>query len=183
METSRRAARGWPAMLITERIGAGGMGSVYLAKRDRGDFEHIAADQDHPAGPAVRAAGGPVPPRAADSRPAAPPQHRPAVRWRRDRGWLALHHHGVCRRPAARSPGRKTPKPRSEQRIDKLLQACAAVSFAHANLIVHRDITPSNVMVTNGGRREADRLRHRAPRRRWSTSAPRSPTAQPRCTR
>src|SRR5690606_16297022 len=38
-----------------------------------------------------------------------------------------------------------------EQRIDMLLQACAAVSFAHANLIVHRDITPSNVMVTNNG--------------------------------
>lgn len=38
-----------------------------------------------------------------------------------------------------------------EQRIGMLLQACAAVSFAHANLIVHRDITPSNVTVTNNG--------------------------------
>ena len=42
-------------------------------------------------------------------------------------------------------------KPSRNDRIDKLLQACAAVSFAHANLIVHRDITPSNVMVTAAG--------------------------------
>ena len=30
-------------------------------------------------------------------------------------------------------------------------QACNAISYAHQNLIVHRDITPNNVLVTREG--------------------------------
>ena len=37
-------------------------------------------------------------------------------------------------------------------RIRLFIEACEAVSFAHQNLIVHRDITPSNVLVDKSAR-------------------------------
>jgi serine/threonine-protein kinase len=133
--------------LITERIGAGGMGSVYLAKRDRGDFEHMAAIK------VIRS--GLLSQRLVD-------------RFRRERQILAqLRHPNIAQLFDGGETEDGSPyiimeyvegqpllawadanAATRDQRIDKLLQACAAVSFAHANLIVHRDITPSNVLVT-----------------------------------
>jgi serine/threonine-protein kinase len=136
--------------LVTERIGAGGMGSVYLAKRDRGDFEHMAAIK------VIRP--GLLSERLVD-------------RFRRERQILArLRHPNIAQlfdggETEDGSPyiimeyvegqpllawAEATTASKAE-RIDKVLQACAAVSFAHANLIVHRDITPSNVLVTQAG--------------------------------
>ena len=37
------------------------------------------------------------------------------------------------------------------RRVRLLLPICAAVQFAHQNLVVHRDIKPANVLVTSGG--------------------------------
>ena len=136
--------------LITERIGAGGMGSVYLAKRDRGDFEHMAAIKV--------------------IRPGLLSQ-RLVDRFRRERQILAqLCHPNIAQLFDGGETEDGSPyiimeyvegqpllawaddaKASKTERIDKLLQACAAVSFAHANLIVHRDITPSNVLVTSAG--------------------------------
>ncbi len=135
---------------ISERIGSGGMGSVYLARRDRGDFEHLAAIKI--------------------IRPGLLSQ-RLVDRFRRERQILAqLRHPNIAQlfdggETEDGSPyiimeyveGRAllawadATDAKRNDRIDKLLQACAAVSFAHANLIVHRDITPSNVMVTADG--------------------------------
>ena len=39
-----------------------------------------------------------------------------------------------------------------EERLRLFLDVCAAVGFAHRNLIVHRDIKPQNVLVTRDGR-------------------------------
>lgn len=135
---------------IIERIGAGGMGSVYLGKRDRGDFEHLAAIK------VIRP--GLLSERLVD-------------RFRRERQILAqLRHPNIAQLYDGGETEDGSPyiimeyvegqplmgwadaanAPRVD-RIDKLLQACSAVSFAHANLIVHRDITPSNVLVTAGG--------------------------------
>jgi serine/threonine protein kinase len=136
--------------VITERIGSGGMGSVYLARRDRGDFDHIAAVKIIRPGLM---------------------SERLIDRFRRERQILAqLRHPNIAQLFDGGSTEDGSPyiimeyvdgrplltwaeetQASREQRIDMLLQACAAVSFAHANLIVHRDITPSNVMVTNGG--------------------------------
>lgn len=135
---------------ISERIGAGGMGSVYLAKRDRGDFEHLAAIKI--------------------IRPGLLSQ-RLVDRFRRERQILAqLRHPNIAQLFDGGETEDGSPyiimeyvegkpllawaeaaKASRHARIDKLLQACAAVAFAHANLIVHRDITPSNVMVTADG--------------------------------
>lgn len=136
--------------LISERIGAGGMGSVYLAKRDRGDFEHLAAIKV--------------------IRPGLLSQ-RLVERFRRERQILAqLRHPNIAQLFDGGETEDGSPyiimeyvegqpllawadeaKASTAERIDKLLQACAAVAFAHANLIVHRDITPSNVLVTSAG--------------------------------
>ncbi len=39
----------------------------------------------------------------------------------------------------------------TKERLRLFLQVCAAVSYAHQNLIVHRDIKPGNILVTPGG--------------------------------
>ncbi|MGH8041644.1 MAG: serine/threonine-protein kinase, partial [Rudaea sp.] len=39
-----------------------------------------------------------------------------------------------------------------EARIELFLQICAAVQFAHGQLIVHRDIKPSNILIAADGR-------------------------------
>jgi serine/threonine protein kinase len=38
-----------------------------------------------------------------------------------------------------------------QQRIELFIQVCAAVQYAHRNLVVHRDIKPSNIFVTAEG--------------------------------
>ena len=136
--------------LVTERIGAGGMGSVYLAKRDRGDFEHVAAIKIIRPGLL---------------------SERLVDRFRRERQILAqLRHPNIAQLFDGGETDDGSPyiimeyvegqpllawaeatKAGKAERIDKFLQVCAAVSFAHANLIVHRDITPSNVLVTKAG--------------------------------
>ncbi|HEY0429456.1 MAG TPA: serine/threonine-protein kinase [Pyrinomonadaceae bacterium] len=37
------------------------------------------------------------------------------------------------------------------ERLRLFLQICAAVSFAHSRLVVHRDLKPTNILVTNDG--------------------------------
>lgn len=135
---------------IIERIGVGGMGSVYLAKRDRGDFEHLAAIKIIRPGLL---------------------SERLVERFRRERQILAqLRHPNIAQlfdggetedgapyiimeyvEGLSLLAWVETIHPSRDDRIDKFMQVCAAVSFAHANLIVHRDITPSNVLVTAAG--------------------------------
>ena len=38
-----------------------------------------------------------------------------------------------------------------EQRVDLLIQACEALAYAHARLVLHQDIKPANLMVNAGG--------------------------------
>lgn len=150
MEAEQPAPTRLAGYVITERIGSGGMGSVYLARRDRGDFDHLAAVKIIRPGLL---------------------SERLVDRFRRERQILAqLRHPNIAQLFDGGSTEDGSPyiimeyvegrpllawaeetQATREQRIDMLLQACAAVSFAHANLIVHRDITPSNVMVTNNG--------------------------------
>ncbi|MBK8066051.1 MAG: serine/threonine protein kinase [Rhodanobacteraceae bacterium] len=144
----------WPGRLIGryrvgERIGSGGMGTVYRAQPESGvgrrpvalklikrgmDSEEvlrrflqerdILARLDHPN--IARLLDGGM---TADERP-----------------WFAMEL--IAGEPLlAWCDRRELPL---RQRIE-LLQICAAVAYAHQNLVVHRDIKPGNVLVTADG--------------------------------
>jgi len=138
------------AYRIAERIGRGGMGSVYRGIRATGDFEHVVAIKIIKPGLL---------------------SERLVDRFRRERQLLAglthpniaqLHDGGetgdgspyivmelVDGLPLAQWLKDEQPSPAERRRL--FCQICAAVAFAHRNLIVHRDLTPSNVLVTRDG--------------------------------
>ena len=37
------------------------------------------------------------------------------------------------------------------ERVQLFLQVCAAVSYAHQHLVIHRDLKPNNILVTADG--------------------------------
>lgn len=138
------------AYKINELIGRGGMGAVYLGARDVGDFEHEVAIKVVRPGVLSEAL---------------------IRRFETERQILAkLNHSGIARLFDGGTLDDGSPfmimefvdgTPITEwveQRalsIDKVLElfcnVCAAVEHAHQNLIIHRDITPSNVMVDQKG--------------------------------
>ncbi|MCL4844023.1 MAG: serine/threonine protein kinase [Bryobacteraceae bacterium] len=135
---------------LESRVGAGGMGEVFLASRDEGGFQQKAAVK--------------LLLRALDSEPA-------RLRFLRERQILArLEHPSVARLLDGGISAHGQPYLAMEfvdgipldqfchqhnlllrQRLLLFRQLCAAVSFAHANLIVHRDLKPANVLVNQRG--------------------------------
>ncbi len=138
------------AYRIDHRIGRGGMGSVYRGRRDTGDFEHDVAIKVIKPG---LLSGGLV------------------ERFQRERQTLATLSHAniaqlydggqtedgspfIVMELVAGQPLLDWAQSHSAtlaQRLAVFRQVCAGVGFAHANLVVHRDLTPSNVLVTAGG--------------------------------
>ncbi|MEN7535681.1 serine/threonine-protein kinase [Aurantiacibacter flavus] len=138
------------AYRIERRIARGGMGEVFLGARDAGDFERRVAIK------IIR-----------------PGILSPDVieRFNRERQILAtLEHRHIARlydgghtdegapylvmefiEGRSLSDWLEESTPTLPERLDLLLQICDAVEFAHQNLIVHRDLTPSNVLVTQEG--------------------------------
>ncbi|WP_188946476.1 serine/threonine-protein kinase, partial [Polymorphobacter multimanifer] len=130
---------------ITRLIGVGGMGAVYRGERDTGDFDHVVAIK----------------------------LIRPGAlsdvfieRFARERQTLArLSHPHIARL----FDGGETPAgepyivmefvdgirldewldsgPTTGARTTLFLDVCSAVGFAHQNLIIHRDLTPANILV------------------------------------
>ena len=135
---------------ITALIGKGGMGAVYRAKRRHGDFTHDVAVKVIRRGAASDAL---------------------IARFMRERQILAdMTHPNIARLFAGGTLSDDTPyfimelidgapitdwadaqglSPSS--RLVLFLQACGPVKYAHQNLIIHRDITPNNVLVTQDG--------------------------------
>ncbi len=138
------------AYRIAERIGRGGMGSVYLGERAVGDFAHRVAIKIIKPGLLSESL---------------------VDRFRRERQLLAgLTHPNIAQlydggETEAGSPyfvmeyvdGQplldwvETHQPAMAERRRLFCDICAAVAFAHRNLVVHRDLTPSNVLVTKDG--------------------------------
>jgi len=138
------------AWRLTELVATGGMGAVYRAARDDGQFQQVAALK------LIR-------------RDLASPQL--TRQFQRERQTLANLNHpnvarlldgGVHERGApyfvmefvAGAPideycaARRAPL---RQRLELFLRVCDAIMHAHQNLIVHRDLKPGNILVTDAG--------------------------------
>jgi len=138
------------AYRIVELIGRGGMGSVYRGERATGDFAHVAAIKVIKPGLLSESL---------------------IERFQRERQTLAgLSHPNIAQLydggetetgspyivmelvdglPLLQFADERALSRRA--RLDLFTQICAAVAFAHRNLVVHRDLTPSNVLVTRDG--------------------------------
>ena len=136
------------AYRVVRRIGAGGMGEVWLAERGDGAFEQRVA---------VKQVAWPTP--------------GLLQRFRRERQILARLEHPCIARlidgglGADGTPylvmeyveGMPITAHASERALDVsarlrlFLRVCEAVQFAHRNLVVHRDLKPANILVDAGG--------------------------------
>lgn len=138
------------AYRIVELIGHGGMGSVYRGERETGDFAHVAAIKVIKPGLLADVL---------------------IERFQRERQTLAaLIHPHIARL----YDGGETPegypyivmeyvdglpllawaeqhRATVAQRAALFCDVCDAVAFAHGHLVVHRDLTPANVLVTADG--------------------------------
>lgn len=135
---------------IIREIGAGGMGAVFLAERDDGEFSQKVAIK------IVRQTVA---------------EKEIINRFRRERQILAnLNHPNIAKLLDGGVSASGEPflvmeyvigetltefvrreNPNLEARLKLFLKICAAVSYAHRNLTVHRDIKPSNILVTADG--------------------------------
>jgi len=135
---------------VLERIGAGGMGIVFLAERAEGGFEQrvalkLLANSTRDPG-AVRLFER-------ERKLLAQLEHPGIARLidggltERNRPWFAMEYIDGKLLPAY-ADGRRLGIP---QRVELFLQACDALDHAHRQLILHRDIKPDNVLVTPAG--------------------------------
>jgi eukaryotic-like serine/threonine-protein kinase len=143
------AGQRFGAFALVHRLGAGGMGEVWLGERVEGGFEQrvaikclhaesaanvarfdaeraILAGLEHPG--IARLYDGGV---TADGRPYMVMEY---VEGEDLLSWC--EHHAAT----------------LEQRLSLFLDACVAVAHAHTHLVIHRDLKPANILVTAEGR-------------------------------
>lgn len=138
------------AYRIVGLIGHGGMGSVYRAERATGDFAHLAAIKIIKPGLLSESLNK----RFLTERQLLADLRHPHIAQLLDGGelgdgspYIIMEHIDGQSLPAWIAET----APDRDARCRLFAQVCDAVGFAHANLIVHRDLTPSNVLVTHGG--------------------------------
>ena len=135
---------------LVERIGSGGMGVVYCAERDDEQYQQQVALKLLPAALSSTSA---------------------VRRFQTERQILAqLEHPNVARLldggvsddgllylvmelidGVSLDDYCERTEPSLEQRLDIFLAVCDAVSYAHGQLVVHRDLKPGNILVTADG--------------------------------
>ncbi len=146
------------AWQLINKIGEGGMGEVWLAKRADATFEGLAAIKflraDISASNLASSTG----------------QSQIVDRFLRERRLLArLTHPGIARMlDAGTHKGEpylvmehingtpftawaRTHGPRVIDRVNLILKVCRATEHAHSQLIIHRDLKPNNVLVNAAG--------------------------------
>lgn len=135
---------------IVHKLGHGGMGNVYLAKRVDGDFnkevaikflriginqdsilarfkqeQQIHAKLNHPSIPALYDAD-------------VDEQGTPYIIMEYVKG-------------KSLSSYLRESKPSLNERLKLFVQICQVIHFAHQNLVIHRDLKPSNILITDEG--------------------------------
>ncbi len=149
-DTDRGVGRTFGAYEAIDRIGAGGMGAVYLARRTDEQFEkHVAIKVIHwwmDTAEILRRFKR-------EQRVLARLQH-PNIAMLLDAGvdddgapYIVMEY--VDGQPIDRYCNEHDLQ--IEDRLDLFLSACDAIQSAHHNLIVHLDIKPSNILVTEDG--------------------------------
>ncbi len=135
---------------LTEEIGRGGMGVVYLGVREDADFEQIVAVKLLPGGLYSEEMAW----RFGNERRILAGLEHPAIARFLDGGstpegvpYVVMEY--VDGRPVDRFCEEDAPD--LEARLDLFLQICDAVRHAHARLVIHRDIKPANILVDRTG--------------------------------
>jgi len=136
--------------LLVSRLGAGGMGEVWLARRDDGAFTREVALKL----PLLNPLRGDLAGRFVRERDILARLEHPHIARLYDAGvsrdgqpYLAMERvHGHPIVEFADSHGLGVP-----ERLALFSQVLAAVQYAHANLVLHRDLKPSNILVTESG--------------------------------
>ena len=138
------------AYRLVRRIGAGGMGEVYLAERADGEIEQRAAIKLVRPGLATEQLLARF---RAERQILARLEHPHIARFLDggitdgDQPYFALEYvEGEPLDAYADTHSRSV-----DERLRLFLQVCEAVSHAHARLIIHRDLKPSNILVTHDG--------------------------------
>ncbi len=133
---------------VEERVGTGGMGAVYRARRTDGAYARPVAIKV--VRPGLSADVGP---RFRRERELLGALDHPGVARLLDTGalpdgrpWLAMEF--VLGEPITAYADRQ--RLSVDARIRLVLQVCDAVAYAHRLLIVHRDLKPSNILVASG---------------------------------
>ncbi|MET0371995.1 MAG: serine/threonine-protein kinase [Sphingobium sp.] len=138
------------AYRITERIGRGGMGSVYRGERTTGDFAHVVAIKIIKPG----LLSDSLVERFQRERQILARLVHPNIAQLYDGGetaggspFIVMEHvHGLPLLQWIEAHGADR-----AERLRLFAAICGAVAFANRNLVVHRDLTPSNVLVTGDG--------------------------------
>ncbi len=135
---------------VLKSLGRGGMGDVFLAERDDGQFEHQVALKllrGDRRGAEVRL-------RFLQERQILAQLVHTHIAWLIDgnvtddgRPYLAMEY--VDGRSIVEHCDAE--KLSVSDRLELFLQVCDAVAYAHGRLVVHRDLKPSNILVTRDG--------------------------------
>jgi len=136
---------------LVERIGSGGMGTVYLAERADGAFEQNVAlklikrgmDSDE------------ILRRFVTERQILASLKHPNIAHLIDGGTTADGLPFLVMEYVEGSPITEYIKIHGlnlEARLDLFREVCAAVSFAHQKLVIHRDLKPLNILITSDGK-------------------------------
>lgn len=135
---------------IEREIGRGGMGAVYLGRREAADFEHVAAIK------LVRLDGraGKLSERLRSERRLLARLKHPHIAQFHDGGetedgapYFVMEY--VEGAPLYRYLEERAPPLASRLKIFR--DVCEAVAYAHRNLVIHRDLSPANILVTDDG--------------------------------
>lgn len=134
---------------IEREIGRGGMGAVYLARRPGADFDHAVAIKVVRSAASVRLLE-----RLRFERRTLAQLKHPNIAQMYDGGETPDGEPYFVMEYAPGAPLHlhlKNNAPSLMARLDIFSNICAAVAYAHKNLVIHRDLAPSNILITDEG--------------------------------